>query len=155
MPLDNSEGAGLEFRFCAHSSQFHQSPPGTPRPQAICSLIRLPQPSGDSRRVALTPPINLTFRSTHFGTRAPLPEMDARSIMDSVSCTSYRGARGIRKTAEKERQMQNKMALKKALFVVMLGILTLPAIASAKPVKESHNVTPARKAHFTKLHNGR
>ena len=51
--------------------------------------------------------------------------------------------------------MQNKMALKKALFVVMLGILTLPAIASAKPVKESHNVTRARKAHFTKLHNGR
>jgi hypothetical protein len=75
--------------------------------------------------------------------------------MDSVSCTSYRGARGIRKTAEKERQMQNKMALTKALFVVMLGILTLPAIASAKPVGDSHNVTPARKAHFTKLHNRR
>jgi hypothetical protein len=51
--------------------------------------------------------------------------------------------------------MQNKMALTKALFVVMLGILTLPAIASAKPVRDSHNVTPARKAHFTKLHNGR
>jgi hypothetical protein len=81
--------------------------------------------------------------------------MTTRPIMGSVSCTSYRGARGIRKTAEKERQMQIKMTFKKALFVVMLGIATLPAIASAKPVKESHNVTPAKKAHFAKLHNGR
>ena len=38
---------------------------------------------------------------------------------------------------------------------VMLGIVTLPAIASAKPVRDSHNVTPAKKAHFTKLHSGR
>jgi len=81
--------------------------------------------------------------------------MVVRPIMGSVSCTSYRSARGIRKTAEKERQMQIKMTFKKALFVVMLGIVTLPAIASAKPVRDSHNVTPAKKAHFTKLHSGR
>lgn len=81
--------------------------------------------------------------------------MDARPIMGSLSCTSYRGARGIRKTAGKERQMQIKMTFKKALFVVILGIAALPAIASAKPVRDNHNVTPARKAHFAKLHIGR
>ena len=121
------------------------------RKQQSSCMPRTSSASRNFRGVASPPPINTTLRSTHFGTRAPLPEMDARPIMDSVSCTSYRSARGIRKTAEKERQMQNKMAL----FVVMLGILALPAIASAKPARESHNVTPARKAHFTKLHNGR
>jgi hypothetical protein len=45
-----------------------------------------------------------------------------------------------------------KMSLKKALFVVMLGIITLPAIASAKPPAERHNVTPAVKSHFALLH---
>ena len=47
------------------------------------------------------------------------------------------------------------MSLKKLLFVVMLGIVTLPAIASAKPVRERHNVTPARRTLLGKLHLGR
>jgi hypothetical protein len=43
------------------------------------------------------------------------------------------------------------MNLKKILFLAILGIVTLPAIASAKPVRERHNVKPAMKAHFAKL----
>ena len=99
-------------------------------------------------------PIGLTVRSTHFGTGVPLPEMDVRTMMVLViRYASYRSARGIRKTDVKE--MDIKMNLKKALFVGMLSILTLPAIASAKPLREGHDVTPARKAHFAKLHSGR
>jgi hypothetical protein len=80
--------------------------------------------------------------------------MDVRTMMILViRYASYWSARGIRKTDVKE--MDPKMNVKKALFIVMLGILTLPAIASAKPVREGHNVTPARKAHFAKLHSGR
>jgi len=70
-----------------------------------------------------------------------------------IRYASYRSARGIRKIDVKE--LDTKMNLKKALFVVMLGVLTLPVIASAKPPREVHNVTPARKAHFAKLHFGR
>ncbi len=44
------------------------------------------------------------------------------------------------------------MCLKKALFAVTLGIIILPAIASAKSPAERHNVTPAKKSHFAKLH---
>ena len=83
-----------------------------------------------------------------------MPEMDVRTMMVLViRYASYRSARGIRKTDVKE--MDIKMNLKKALFVGMLSILTLPAIASAKPLREGHDVTPARKAHFAKLHSGR
>jgi hypothetical protein len=41
------------------------------------------------------------------------------------------------------------MNLKKILFVVMLGILTLPAVASAKPSQRRH--THARKMHLAKF----
>ncbi|MFZ0039473.1 MAG: hypothetical protein WAK91_18750 [Candidatus Acidiferrales bacterium] len=44
------------------------------------------------------------------------------------------------------------MSLKKALFVVMLAVITLPVIASAKSPAERHNVTPAVKSHFALLH---
>ncbi len=47
------------------------------------------------------------------------------------------------------------MNLKKALFVLVLGILAVPAVASAKPPRERHNVTPAMKSYFAKLHSGR
>jgi hypothetical protein len=47
------------------------------------------------------------------------------------------------------------MNSKKALFVVMLGVVILPSIASAKPVTERHSVTPARKSLLSKLHLSR
>jgi len=47
------------------------------------------------------------------------------------------------------------MNSKKALFVVMLGVVILPSIASAKPVTERHSVTPARRTLLSKLHLGR
>jgi hypothetical protein len=51
------------------------------------------------------------------------------------------------------------MNLKKALFVLMVSVITLPAIASAKPQPKDHNVTPAMRSshfsHFAKWHFGR
>jgi hypothetical protein len=47
------------------------------------------------------------------------------------------------------------MNLKKILFVAMLGLFTLPSIASAKPPRDRHNVTPAMKVHLAKLRFGR
>ena len=41
------------------------------------------------------------------------------------------------------------MKLKKILFVAMLGILALPAVASAKPHRSRH--THAKKTHFAKF----
>jgi hypothetical protein len=43
------------------------------------------------------------------------------------------------------------MNLKKILFVAILGIVTFPAVVSAKPVPGRHTVKPAMKAHFAKL----
>ncbi len=48
------------------------------------------------------------------------------------------------------------MNLKKILFATaIVGLITLPAIAGAKPPREKHNVTPAMKASFAKLRLGR
>jgi hypothetical protein len=70
-------------------------------------------------------PIRLTVRSTDFGTVVPLPEMDVRTMM--VPVIRYASYRSAR------------------------GIRK----TDVKPLREGHNVTPARKAHFAKLHPGR
>jgi hypothetical protein len=51
--------------------------------------------------------------------------------------------------SEAERLKENKMNFKKLIFVLMLGILALPAVASAKPSHRRH--TQARKMHFAKF----
>jgi len=50
---------------------------------------------------------------------------------------------------EAKRLKENKMNFKKLVFVVMLGIFTLPAVASAKPSHRRH--TQARKMHLAKF----
>jgi hypothetical protein len=50
---------------------------------------------------------------------------------------------------EAKRLRENKMNFKKLIFVVMLGILALPAVASAKPSRPRH--TQARKMHLAKF----
>jgi len=49
----------------------------------------------------------------------------------------------------------NKVSLKKMLFIVMVGIVMLPAVASAKPPRDRHTPTPAMKSHLAKLPFGR
>jgi len=47
------------------------------------------------------------------------------------------------------------MNLKKALFVLMVSVVTLPAMASAKPQPKAHNVTPAVRRNFAVFHLAR
>jgi hypothetical protein len=50
---------------------------------------------------------------------------------------------------EAKRLKEKEMNVKKLIFVVMLGILALPAVASAKPSHRRH--TQARKMHLAKF----
>jgi hypothetical protein len=50
---------------------------------------------------------------------------------------------------EAKRLKENKMNVKKLVFIVMLGIFTLPTVASAKPSHRRH--TQARKMHLAKF----
>ena len=79
------------------------------------------------------PPIGLTVRSTHFGTAAPLPQTDVRTMMVLViQYASYRSARGFRKIDVKERQMIDKLEI--AAFAVLCLAVEVVLVSGLCPL---------------------